>query len=299
MTRVISILCILSGVAMSATSEDAEDSCQKRWKGHGTYSGTGPYCLIEYDDGAGSSLFAGGAFVIDGVPTPFAVLRGGQWRGFETPLLPNTQDHACVRKFVVHDDGSGPSLYLLGDFLVEDHPETRNAVKWDGITWTPLGTGLPDGRVLSATWYDLGEGSEMFVGGIFDAQGPITTNNIAKWNGTRWSGVGNWGGTWPFDLAGLENEKGRRLYAVCFVGYPTPFKQWDGHKWSEVEPISSGYGLFGLQRHNDGSGDALFVGGERFTVLTDRGESLSQLVGKFDGQSWFGIADSLPPGGCS
>jgi len=67
-------------------------------------------------------------------------------------------------------------LYAGGTFGVS---------KWDGYTWTTLGSVL--GTVTSLA---IDSNDNIYAGGRFLKAGTISVNNLAKWNGTSWLAVG-------------------------------------------------------------------------------------------------------------
>ena len=90
-------------------------------------------------------------------------------------------------------DGSG-NLYIGGDFTVVGDVIANGIAKWNGSSWSALGSG--SGRsVVSALAVS---GSDLYAGGYFTTAGGSAANNIAKWNGSSWSALGSgMGGSHP------------------------------------------------------------------------------------------------------
>lgn len=69
-----------------------------------------------------------------------------------------------------------------------------NAAKWNGSSWSALGSGLTDnlGNVFQATGYvtELWDGKVAF-GGAFEHAGGSSANNVATWNGSAWASLGS------------------------------------------------------------------------------------------------------------
>jgi hypothetical protein len=96
---------------------------------------------------------------------------------------------------------SGRVLDLLvynGDWIVGGFVGTRDAsvaesiLRWDGTTWSALGGGVLNvnnsgGRVSALAIYN----GELIAGGTFLSAGGVAVNNIARWNGTSWSPLGD------------------------------------------------------------------------------------------------------------
>jgi hypothetical protein len=77
---------------------------------------------------------------------------------------------------------SGINLYAGGDFTVT----ASYIAKWDGASWTSLGTGMDSSvRALAVS------GNDVYAGGLFRTAGGKACTNIARWNGTNWSALGS------------------------------------------------------------------------------------------------------------
>src|SRR5262245_31423531 len=74
-------------------------------------------------------------------------------------------------------DASG-NLYIGGDFIVAGNVVANRIAKWNGSTWTALGSGM-NGRVRALAVL----GSDLYAAGDFTTAGGVSANYIAKWNG--------------------------------------------------------------------------------------------------------------------
>ena len=117
--------------------------------------------------------------------------------------------NGSVRAITVYDDGTGPALYVGGFFSVAGGVLAVNIARWDGGTWSPLGSGI-DGIVKALTVYN----GELIAGGDFTFAGATGAKNIARWDGSRWAPLGSGmegAGTlrlitslpWPYSTAGI------------------------------------------------------------------------------------------------
>ena len=86
----------------------------------------------------------------------------------------------------VYDDGTGPALYVGGEFSIAGEAIANNIARWDGATWSPLGSGI-NGTVEALTVYS----GELIAGGGFTTAGGTEANKIARWDGTNWSPLGS------------------------------------------------------------------------------------------------------------
>lgn len=204
---------------------------------------------------------------------------GYEWgREFDSPHMGTGE----IIDSVVFDDGSGPALYLCGAFR-EIHGEACfSVVKFDGTDWTPLGGGLFNfnnaAQVRALEVYDAdgaGPGAPLLVaaGEFSTANGTSTiVNNVAAWNGTTWSPLGQGisgaitgqGSAEVWDLKMFDDGSGPKLYA-CGIFTIAGFRGmgvWDGSSWGPMAgtAASSGWGM-AMEVLDDGSGPALYVGG--------------------------------------
>jgi hypothetical protein len=62
-----------------------------------------------------------------------------------------------VRSLVVFDDGSGPALYAGGYFTAPGGVAAHGIAKWNGSSWSPLGSGM-NGYVSALAVFDDGSG---------------------------------------------------------------------------------------------------------------------------------------------
>ncbi len=120
-----------NGVAWAAVGESAESGPGARVR-----------AIEVYDDGRGGppNLCAGGDFQTVGgaLGTGIASFDGSSWRAL------SVASPGSVRAMIVHDDGSGPALFVGGNFRqmreTYNGPWTtaRGVAKWDGARWSGL-----------------------------------------------------------------------------------------------------------------------------------------------------------------
>ncbi len=233
-----------------------------------------------YNDGSGDALYAAGWFTVaGGVSAPrIAKWDGTQWSAFSGPT---GGDLISVQTLAVYDDGGGDALYVGGDFSTVDGIFVSRIAKWDGTQWSALygpaafGT---NGDVFALATYDDGSGDALYAGGDFNTAGGVTVNGIAKWNGTQWSALSGPSGTgmgYMVDsLAVYDDGGGDALYAGG--GFNTAggvtvngIAKWDGTQWSALSgPSGTGMNdrVYALATTDDGSGNALFAGGNFYTA---------------------------------
>jgi hypothetical protein len=220
--------------------------------------------LVEFNDGSGSALYAGGQMSVPlgaGNFENIARWNGQQW----TSVGGGVQ--SLVQAMVVFDDGSGPALFVAGNFTsVGGNIQAEHVAKWNGSTWSVLGSGLDD-TVISLAVFDDGTGPALFAGGDFMNAGAIAANHVAKWNGTTWSALGSGVNSTVYELAVFNAGPVPALYAAgsfTTAGAVSPNRvaKWEGHTWSTLGSgvPGTGYALAVFDDGADGVPD-LYVGG--------------------------------------
>lgn len=126
-------------------------------------------------------------------------------------------------------------LYVGGSFHEAGGRAASHVARWDGRTWTTLGSGL-DGPVHAIAT----DGMNVYVGGAFQKAGAVLVNGIARWDGMSWSALSS----------GLMDSYGRgTAYALALHGgdlyvggefekagavQARGLAKWSGGQWSEV-----------------------------------------------------------------
>lgn len=157
-----------------------------RWDGQGWSAlGTGVAgsaarvaSLCVFDDGAGDALYAGGSFTsAGGVPANrIARWDGSAWSGLGSDAF------VFVHALAAVDDGSGPALFAGGSpSFAAVVANASRIVRWDGASWSSLGSGLKD-EVYALVANDAGPRSSLYVGGRFTAS-PGGDSYVAEWAG--------------------------------------------------------------------------------------------------------------------
>jgi hypothetical protein len=171
-----------------------------RWDGAAWSALTGPSgvgvnaarvgALTVFDDGSGPALYAGGDFATAGGVTVNRIARwdGASWSGLTGSG--GVGVNGQVRALTVFDDGTGPALYVGGDFTTAGGVTVDRIAKWDGSNWSALtgsgGVGV-NGQVRALTVFDDGTGPALYLGGGFPSVAGMTVNYIARWDGISWS----------------------------------------------------------------------------------------------------------------
>lgn len=138
-----------------------------------------------------------------------------------------------VRSMVVHDDGSGPALYLGGALVASNGTTSVGVRRWDGANFSDVGSGL-GGTVTALASYDDGSGSALYAAGMISG-----FPGIARWNGTAWQGLGAGPNGIMQALAVFDSGTGPELYVGGFFPpiaglVSAGIARFNAHGWAEV-----------------------------------------------------------------
>jgi len=90
-----------------------------------------------------------------------------------------------VYALAVFDDGGGPALYVGGGFTTAGGVAANNIVKWDGSSWSALGSGMSGvfnlSPVNALSVFDDGGGPALYAGGGFTVADDSGDSFVAKW----------------------------------------------------------------------------------------------------------------------
>ncbi len=227
-----------------------------------------------------------------------------QCQAWGAPFLP-AGANGTIRSSTVFDDGSGPALYVAGEFTLIGGVPAQHIARWDGSSWTALGSGL-DGTAVALHAFDDGGGPALYASGGFTNAGGVPANRVARWRGGAWSALGP--GLLDLDpkgLVGFDDGGGAKLYACGSAFVSTHLtvgrvERWNGSNWTIVGgdflgPSFSGFSsgtVASLAVHDDGSGPALFAGGTYYQA----GGTLANGVARWSGGSWSALGAGIPPG---
>jgi len=236
------------------------------------------------DGPLGIKYVLGGSFTIGGdVQARNIVLFDpdtGRWSRFGSGLG-TALSSGPVHALAVLPNGE---LVAGGSFLANGDGVTVNRIaRWNGNTWSSLGSGMSDGVHALAVMPN----GDLIAGGSFSNAGGVPASAIAKWNGSSWSALGA-----GVDINGIQNVSslavvpldggGADLIVAGFFtsagGAPANhIARWDGSTWSALGAgLNTSVGCIAL----DENGDVL-VGG----YFTSSGATPLNHIARWNGQA--------------
>jgi hypothetical protein len=289
-----SFACLVA-LGLSWSSADGENSDWENAIGQPGLSGW-VWSLVAFNDGLGEALYVGGSF---GFAGDLRVNRIARWNGEQWAALGGGMN-GFVRPLAVFDDGRGEALYAGGHFTRAGNTDVNYIARWNGRAWSSVGGGMNDfvqGSALVA--FDDGTGPALYAGGSFTEAGGVEARGIARWDGEKWTEVG--GGVHGPDakvssLAVFDDGTGRALFVggMFEAAGSIPARniaKWDGEEWHSL-----GAGLSGgpdgpktMTVFNDGTGEALYVGG----FFTHADNQRVDYVARWNGESWSSVGAGL------
>jgi len=204
-------------------------------------------------------LYAGGVFTVAGGTDANHIARwnGNSWNALGSGIdMWNDRNGGAV--YSLAEDGSG-NLFVGGAFNTAGGVAADNIARWDGNTWSALGSGI-NNVVYALTLNDSGT---LYAGGSFTIAGGTAANAIAQWDGSTWSALGSGtnGTIRALAINGSGNLYAGGNFSITDMIGSNNICQWDGSAW---DILGSGTNANVLALAADGANN-LCAGGE-FTI---------------------------------
>lgn len=262
--------------------------------------GNGPYRhSVDFDSlratqiGGSARLVATG-FVFDGMIS-FVDWATALWDGSQWSYLgkPDKGMHGSVLALAKYDAGGGPEIVAGGDFFVAGDNIVGLVARWDGSEWQDLQGGISGLQVRALVEFDDGGGPELILAGEFDCVGGgyfcegglYPAGNVARWDGSSWSAMGE-GVSRPVNaLCVADLGAGPRLvlggeFTSTSSGPASRVAVWDGTRYSAL-----GRGVNGRVQAIAQFGGELYVGGS----FSKAGDVFVENIACWNGSSWSAV----------
>jgi len=228
------------------------------------------------------NLYVGGEFTTAGSVTTNNIAKwdGNAW----SPLGSGMNSQVNVLAI----DGSG-NLYAGGGFTTAGSKSANYIAKWNGSAWSSLGTGMAGIYGWGVIALAIDGSGNVYAGGTFITAGGVTTNNIAKWNGSAWSSLGSGvnGGVNALAIDGSGSLYAGGYFTTAGSVTTNYVAKWNGSSWVVLGSDMNGpVNALAIA----GSGSLYAVG-----YFTAMGSVAANHIAKWDGNSWsaLGISSGL------
>lgn len=138
------------------------------------------------------TLYAGGDFDKAGTEVCHNIARwdGTAWHSLGEGVKKDLSILECVNALVIDTTGN---LYAGGGFSMAGGIEVQNIAKWDGVSWSSLGSGIGGipGNSSTVNTLAFDENGNLYAGGNFKYADSIIVNSIARWDGSKWDSLGS------------------------------------------------------------------------------------------------------------
>jgi hypothetical protein len=241
-----------------------------------------------YAGGVTTAIFAGtGATII-------AKWDGSDWSAFGSGAV----GYDWVSALACDADGN---LYAGGSFTMStaSGESATNIAKWDGSTWSALGSGVGGtNSVDSVNALAIDSSGNLYAGGDFGVESEpganFPSNYIAKWNGSAWSvvGAGVDDGVNALACDGSGNlYAGGNFSTASGIGASCVAK-WGGSAWSALisaipSAIPSVNGSVNALAFD--TNGILYVGGQ----FSSAGMVAANNIAKWNGMAWSALGSGI------
>lgn len=277
------------------------------WSALGNGLPSGLEGVIVLNSGSGTTIIATGLFDIAGYDGEHRIARwdSGNWAPLDSGPVSGTDNP--VSTTLVMEEGGIPVLYIGGTFSTVNGVDATAIARWDGISWSALGSGLAGGGFWGTSVGSLekfprpGGGYDLIVSGEFTEAGGQPAHYIARWDGTNWHPIGTGlENGMIYDIAVRPNGIGGHEL-IALGEFPGGLARWNGTAWESLPGTGSGPGPVGASISvlgilpTAGGGADLIAGGVFFDI---NGVPMFH-IGRWDGAQWHAMGENVPGGGTS
>ena len=240
---------------------------------------------------SGTNVYIGGRFYRPEGIDQILRWNGTGWTGLGNPFTGEFSDLAV----------SGTDIYAAGN---DNTQRAGSVVKWNGTRWEALGQVTKPERY---PWVDIlaieAAGTDVYIAGHFSLVDGTPAQGTARWDGTRWYGIGSWNGVGETYLPPGQIINVASVRAIAISGQDVYFggtfsspagllradgvAKWDGSRWSAL-----GSGKYRAPAAFAKSGTDLYAAG----YFTNDGGATSSRVAKWNATDWTPLPSWTTPG---
>ncbi|MCU0864642.1 MAG: hypothetical protein MUC36_12665 [Planctomycetes bacterium] len=291
--------CLLAAFAAAALTPAGRCQCTNPWLPGASLPGSNgdiQTSLLWDPDGAGplpQHVVFGGLFTFAGSTAANSIVMWNPTTNVWSPLGGGV--NGAVRALAVLGTGE---LVAGGDFTTAGGVPVASLARWDGNSWSPLGSGVsasnPFWSAVSALAIANGD---LIVGGGLSQAGGAPARQIARWNGATWAPLGNGvsgGQVYAIAVApngdiiagGNFSAAGGSIVGGVLVGAVSAqgIARWDGTAWSSLGTFGSSTVVNTLLFQTNGN----LAAGGRFT-----GGPSGATVMEWNGTTWSMVGNGL------
>jgi hypothetical protein len=257
-----------------------------RWDGSNWNAlGSGVNGIVTSIGIAGSNVYVGGSFTQAGGITANRIGRwnGSTWASLGTGRANGVNDVVSVITVNGHD------IYVGGSFTQAGDITANRIARWNGTTWSAFISGFNNNGVNGTVYAIAVSLGKVYVGGNFSRAGGLLANNIAKWDGSGWSQLGN--GLDDVVDAIATNDDGSHVYAGGIFKYSGNLMVNQIARWNTYTSSWSAL-AGGMTSHNSfypyvsaitvSNSELVYVGGN----FSKAGNVIVNNLALWDGSAW-------------
>jgi cortical protein marker for cell polarity len=228
----------------------------------------------------GDDLYIGGQFTtVGGVPAlNIAHWDGVSWTALGTGLKGSPSSRPVNALAFL-----GSDLYATGNFTNGGGLTARGVAKWDGGSWSSLGS------LNGSGIREISNSDSIYICGDFNLASNVIGDHVIRWDGANWIGITGKPAQGTHTIVqslGIAND-GIYMGGTFITAGTTPashIARWDGANWNALaEGVS---GIFNGNSVNvraiKGSGSDVYIGGS----FTTAGTLPVENVAHWDGANW-------------
>ncbi len=266
--------------------------------GDGISGGDRPSEVYALASDSRGNLFAGGMFTKAGGVSALNIARwnGESWSelgggvGFPIP-------GSRVVRSILADGGI---VYVVGEFIFAGNIPVNGIARWNGTEWENINNGewfryfLPTGEpYVELVGLAMDRDGQLYTAGDFKEAGGRSANNVAKWDGVTWSGLGT-DNSVDSDVSAMLPDKNGGLYVAgdftsAWGKVVNHIAHWDGSTWTDLDggfPGMTQGGDWELALDSKGN---LYVG----SMFTQAGTISASNIAKWNGKRWETLGSGL------